>query len=171
MAVFGTLWLYDEPSLFTGDDFRSVRAGHGFLTAREAGRVRGDRIGTDPPGVGGVCGARANRRGGSAEVIDRITSASVKVTLDKDGRRLGSGSGVVVASRIEGSHAEAVSYVLTAQHVLDGKDGSAILVYLTGVDAARVKKLSATLYRKGDAGRSILRCYGFPVLAGPGTVP
>jgi S1-C subfamily serine protease len=89
--------------------------------------------------------------GDRQEVIDRITSASVKVTLDKDGRRLGSGSGVVVASRIEGFHAEAVSYVLTAQHVFDGKNGAAILVYLTGVNAARVKKLPATLYRQGDA--------------------
>lgn len=89
--------------------------------------------------------------GGRQEVVDRITSASVKVTLDKDGRRLGSGSGVVVASRIEGPHAEAVSYVLTAQHVFDGKDGSVILVHLAGVNAARVKKFPATLYRKGNA--------------------
>lgn len=85
------------------------------------------------------------------EIVDRITSASVKVTLDKDGHRLGSGSGVVIASRIEGPHAEAVSYVLTAQHVLDGKDGAAILVHFVGMNAARVKKLPATLYRQGNS--------------------
>jgi serine protease Do len=89
--------------------------------------------------------------GDRQEIIDRIISASVKVTLDKDGRRLGSGSGVVVASRIEGPHAEMVSYVLTAQHVFDGKDGATILVHLVGANAARVKTLPATLYRKGDA--------------------
>lgn len=83
-------------------------------------------------------------------VIDRIVASSVKVIVQQGDRRVSSGSGVVIASRLEGPGAEPVSYVLTAQHILAGKEEGAIFVRFTGVNVAK-GKLAATLVRHGEA--------------------
>jgi hypothetical protein len=95
-------------------------------------------------------------------VIQGIVAVTVKVTLEREGRRVGSGSGVVVASRMEASASEAATYVLTAQHLLDGKDGAAIFVRFMGLHAA-AGKIPARLFRAGNAGTldlAVLRLAG-----------
>ncbi len=81
-------------------------------------------------------------------VIDHIVASSAKVFVEQNGRRLNSGSGVVVTSRVEGANAEPVSYVLTAQHILDGKTEASLFVRFTGPYAVR-GKLAGTLVRQG----------------------
>jgi hypothetical protein len=83
-------------------------------------------------------------------VIDRIVSVTAKVIVERDGKRVGSGSGVVVASAPAGSDGPAATYILTAQHVLDGKDRAALFVRFVGPQAA-AGKLPATLFRAGNA--------------------
>ncbi len=82
-------------------------------------------------------------------VIDRIVAASAKVTVEQGGRRITSGSGVVVASKAAGSGVEAVSYVLTAAHILENKDGAKVFVRFTGAYAVR-GKFAATVPRRGS---------------------
>jgi hypothetical protein len=67
-----------------------------------------------------------NRADDRQAVIDRIVAASAKITLEQGGRRIGTGSGVVVGSQAGGPGADAVSYVLTAAHLFDGKDGAEV---------------------------------------------
>lgn len=62
------------------------------------------------------------------DIIDRIVARSVKVMIEQGGHRIGSGSGVVVASRAGESGVEAVSYVLTAAHILGSKDEAEVFV-------------------------------------------
>ena len=81
-------------------------------------------------------------------VIDHIVASSAKVFVEQNGRRLNSGSGVVVTSRVEGASAEPVSYVLTAQHLLDGKTEASFFVRFTGPYAVRGKH-AGTLVRQG----------------------
>ena len=81
-------------------------------------------------------------------VIDRIVDSSVKVAIERDGRRLTSASGVVIASRPADQGAEAISYVLTAAHVLIGGNEATILVGFCGPHAAR-GKFVATLVSQG----------------------
>ncbi len=88
--------------------------------------------------------------GGRQAVIDRIVAASAKVTIEQGGRRIGTGSGVVVASTAGRPGAEAVSYVLTAAHILDGKDGSQVFVRFAG-EFARRGNFAATVPRRGNA--------------------
>ncbi|HSB77153.1 MAG TPA: serine protease [Candidatus Methylomirabilis sp.] len=82
-------------------------------------------------------------------VIDRILAASAKVMIEHDGKRLSSGSGVVVASRPLEPGVEAVSYVLTAAHVLDSKEKAEVFVRFTGAYAVR-GKFAATVERRGN---------------------
>jgi serine protease Do len=81
-------------------------------------------------------------------VIDRIVDASVKVAIERDARRVRSASGIVIASRPAGQDTEAVSYVLTAAHVLAGRDGATIWVGFSGPHAAR-GKFAATVISQG----------------------
>lgn len=78
---------------------------------------------------------RTTRQG----VIDRIVDVSVKVAIERDARRVRSASGIVIASRSADQDTQAVSYVLTVAHVLDGKDGATIWVGFSGPHAARGK--------------------------------
>ncbi|MBI4572842.1 MAG: trypsin-like peptidase domain-containing protein [candidate division NC10 bacterium] len=82
-------------------------------------------------------------------VIDRIVAGSAKVMVEWGGRRITSGSGVVVASKAAGSGIEAVSYVLTAAHILESKDGAVVFVRFTGAYAIR-GKFAATVPRRGS---------------------
>ncbi len=76
-------------------------------------------------------------------VIDRIVASTAKVMVERAGRRLETGSGVVIASQEAGPGHEAVSYVLTASHVLGGLAGTDILVRFTGPYAARGRFVAA----------------------------
>ena len=71
--------------------------------------------------------------------IDQMVDASVKVALDRDGRHVMFGSGVVVASHAAGTGTEAISYVLTAAHVVAAGDGATISVGFCGSRAASGK--------------------------------
>jgi S1-C subfamily serine protease len=72
-------------------------------------------------------------------MIDRLVDVSVKVAIERDGRRVSSASGIVIASRPASQDAEAVSYVLTVAHALTGGDGAMISVGFCGPHAARGK--------------------------------
>jgi len=97
-----------------------------------------------PPSVSGVQEAPSARQ----RVIDRIVDSSVKVAVDRNARRATSASGIVIASRPAGQDTEAVSYVLTAAHVLAGGDGATIMVGFCGPHAAR-GKFAATVITEG----------------------
>lgn len=99
-------------------------------------------------------------------VIDRIVAASAKVTIEQGGRRVGTGSGVVVGAQAEGAGTEAVSYVLTAVHLLDGKDGAEIFVRFTGENGVW-GKFSATVSFRGNAGTLDLALRRVPGVAVP----
>jgi len=79
--------------------------------------------------------------------IDEMIDSTVKVTIEREGRRVASASGIVVASRAA-AETEAVSYVLTAAHVLAGGDAAAITVGFCGPAAAR-GKFPATIVARG----------------------
>ncbi|MFI5338581.1 MAG: serine protease [Candidatus Methylomirabilales bacterium] len=83
-------------------------------------------------------------------VIDRIVASSAKVIIEQGGHRISSGSGVVVESRTEEPSGQAVSYVLTAAHILDGKEGVNIFVRFAGSPAGK-EKFAATVIRQGDS--------------------
>jgi len=80
-------------------------------------------------------------------VIDRIVDSSVKVAIERDSHRMMSASGVVIASRPAVQASEAVSYVLTAAHVLGGGDEATILVGFCGAGAARGKVVATVIAR------------------------
>jgi serine protease Do len=97
--------------------------------------------------------------------IDEMIDSTVKVTIEREGRRVASASGIVVASRA-GAGTEAVSYVLTAAHVLAGGDNATIMVGFCGSDAAR-GKLSATVIARGKPETLDLALLRVPGLAAP----
>ncbi len=99
-------------------------------------------------------------------VIDRIVSVTAKIVLEREGRRVGSGSGVVLACRPEGPEGVPAAYILTAQHLLDGKVGAAIFVRFMGANAA-AGKVPASLFRSGNADTldlALLRVSGVSVV-------
>ncbi len=105
--------------------------------------------------------ALADRQG----VIDRIVASCVKVMIEQKGRRLETGSGVVIASQAEGPDHAPVSYVLTAAHVLGGHDGAEVIVRFTGAYAAR-GRLVAAIARRGNPDTldlALLRVQGIAV--------
>ncbi len=97
--------------------------------------------------------------------IEAMIDSTVKVTIEREGRRLTSASGVVVASRAAAG-TEAVSYVLTAAHVLTGGENATIMVGFCGSDAAR-GKLSATVIARGRPDTLDLALLRVPGLAAP----
>lgn len=97
--------------------------------------------------------------------IDEMIDSTVKVTIEREGRRVTSASGIVVASR-GGAGTEAVSYVLTAAHVLTGGENATIMVGFCGSDAAR-GKLSATVIARGKPDTLDLALLRVPGLAAP----
>lgn len=99
-------------------------------------------------------------------VIDRIVASTAKVMIEQGGRRLGTGSGVVVASQVEGSGREAISYVLTASHVLDGHDDADILVRFAGAYAAQGRFVAA-IARRGSPDALDLALLRVPGIAVP----
>lgn len=84
------------------------------------------------------------------------------MTLEREGRSIASGSGVVVASR-GGQGGDAVSYVLTAAHILE--DGSGIFVRFAGLNAIR-GRFAASVARRDNPERldlALLRVAGIAV--------
>lgn len=80
-------------------------------------------------------------------LIDRIVSTTVKITVERAGERVASGSGVVVAS--SGPGEEPVTLVLTAAHLLQGKPDAAVYVRFTGTALDRTKR-PARVVGRGD---------------------
>lgn len=99
-------------------------------------------------------------------VIDRIVATSVKVIIEQGGRRIESGSGVVVASQPGRLGGEPVSYVLTAAHILDGKDHVKVFIRFSGVNAS-AGKLAATVDRRGNPDMLDLALLRVPGIAVP----
>ena len=98
--------------------------------------------------MGGAAVAAAETPRGRQEVIDQIVAASAKITVERAGKVVSSGSGVVVDSGRD-LKGEPVSYVLTAAHVLDARDAPDILVQFM-MPAAGGQKHPADLVRRGD---------------------
>jgi putative serine protease PepD len=101
-------------------------------------------------GLAGCAGAPAAPADARRARIDRIVASSAKILVERDGKRVSTGSGVVVASRSEGPDGSPESYILTSSHLLDGKDGVTLFVRFPG-DTAPGKKLGAALVRRGDS--------------------
>jgi hypothetical protein len=98
-------------------------------------------------GLAGLAGAAASA--GQAErqaVIDRIVSATARVSVEKAGKVVNSGSGVAIAAGRDAAGAE-VSYLLTAAHALEGAEGGEVVVRFTGEHAGA--KLLASVVRRG----------------------
>jgi hypothetical protein len=118
------------------------------------GRVATRRRTPGVLGIGALCLAvagcatpRAIAPSERQAVIDRIVASTAKVMIEQGGRRLETGSGVVIASQDRGPGREAVSYVLTASHVLGGHDGADIIVRFTGSYAAQGRFVAALTCR------------------------
>ncbi len=106
---------------------------------------------------------------GRQAIIDRIVASTVKVMIEQDGRRLSTGSGVVIASRAGGPGLEAVSYVLTAAHVVESVDGAKVIVRFTGPYATQ-GKFVATISRRGNPDTLDLALLKVPGIAVPPAV-
>jgi S1-C subfamily serine protease len=81
-------------------------------------------------------------------VIDRIVATSAKIMVEQGGRRVASASGVVVASTAEESGDRAISYILTAAHILDGKEGAGVFIRFAGPYGS-LGRFSATVLHRG----------------------
>jgi len=79
-------------------------------------------------------------------VIDRIIAASAKIILDQEGRRVASGSGVVIGAN-PGRQEGPVSYVLTAAHLFDGKQNVRIFVRFSGKEPSATRHPARLLRR------------------------
>jgi len=79
-------------------------------------------------------------------IIDRIVAASAKIMLDQEGRRVASGSGVVIGANPDGQEGPA-SYVLTAAHLFEGKQDVRIFVRFSGGEASPARHPARLLQR------------------------
>jgi hypothetical protein len=95
----------------------------------------------------GCAGLGPTAESGRQEIIDRIVASSVKVSIERDGKRVASGSGVVIASSAAGPEQESRTFVLTAAHVLDGWDGAQVFVRCPAAPGAPGKYPAALKYR------------------------
>ena len=95
----------------------------------------------------GCAGLGLTAQSGRQEIIDRIVASSVKVSIEQDGRRVASGSGVVIASSPAGPDRDPRSLVLTAAHVLEGWEGGQLFVRCPGALAGSGKFPAALKYR------------------------
>jgi hypothetical protein len=97
-------------------------------------------------------------------VIDRIVAATARVSVEKGGKVVNSGSGVAIAAGRDADGAE-VSYLLTAAHALEGAEGGEVVVRFTGEHAAR--KLSAAILQRGRPGQLDLALLRVPGVLAP----
>ena len=117
----------------------------------------------------GCATSRTIASGERQAVIDRIVASSAKVIIEQGGHRTSSGSGVVVESRTEEPSGQAVSYVLTAAHILDAKDGVNVFVRFAGSPAGK-EIFAATVIRQGDSETLDLALLRVPGIAVPGAL-
>ncbi len=97
--------------------------------------------------VAGCAGLGPTAQGGRQEIVDRIVASSVKVSIEQDGRRVASGSGVVIASSPAGPDREPHTFVLTAAHVLEGWEGAQLFVRCPAAQAGSGKYPATLKYR------------------------
>ncbi len=116
--------------------------------------------------LAGCATTEKDRSSARQAVIDRIVTVSVKVMIERRGRRIGSGSGVVVASNGEEPGIGPVSYVLTAAHTLEAMDESEVLVRFSGAYASR-GKFAATVRRRDSPDMLDLALLRVPGIAVP----
>jgi serine protease Do len=95
----------------------------------------------------GCAGLGPSAQNGRQEIIDRIVASSVKVSIEQDGRRVASGSGVVIASTPVGPDRDPRTFVLTAAHVLGGWEGARLFVRCAGAQAGSGKYPATLKYR------------------------
>ncbi len=81
-------------------------------------------------------------------VIDHIVAATARVSVEKGGRVVNSGSGVVIAAGRDARGLEA-SYLLTAAHALEGAESGEVIVRFTGERAAQ--RFPARVVKRGRA--------------------
>ncbi len=116
--------------------------------------------------VSGCATTRAISLNDRQAIIDRIVATTAKIMIEQDGRRLSTGSGVVIASKAGGSGIEAVSYILTAAHVVEGVQGAKIIVRFTGPYASKGKFI-ATISCRGNPDTLDLALLKVPGIAVP----
>jgi len=79
-------------------------------------------------------------------VIDRIAAASVKIILDQEGRRVASGSGVVIGTNPDRQEGPG-SCILTAAHLFEGKQDVRIFVRFSGKEPSATRHPARFLRR------------------------
>ena len=99
----------------------------------------------------GCAGLGPVAQGGRQEVIDRIVASSVKISVEREGHRLASGSGVVIATSPAGPEQGPRTFVLTAAHVLEGWEGAHFFVRCSAAQG-RSGKYPATLRYRTPSG-------------------
>jgi S1-C subfamily serine protease len=115
-------------------------------------------------GLANLAGAAESAgRTGRQAVIDRIVAATARVSVEKGGKVVNSGSGVAIAAGRDAAGAE-VSYLLTAAHALEGAEGGEVVVRFTGEHAGR--KL-ATIVKRGRPDQLDLALLRVPGLLAP----
>lgn len=107
---------------------------------------------------GSVAAATAASR---QTLIDHAVGASVKIVVERNGRRVASASGVVIATQPPGIGTEAASYVLTVSHALAGAESATVFVGFCGQDATR-GKVPATVVSRGASGAADLALLRVP---------
>jgi len=115
----------------------------------------------------GCAGLGPTAQSGRQEIIDRIVASSVKVSIEQDGRRVASGSGVVIASMLAGSDRDPRTFVLTAAHVLEGWERAKLSVRCAGAQAGSGKYPATLKYRapSGAADLALLEVRGITLPA------
>lgn len=134
--------------------FRNSRFAHttrGGLPRPAASRIGGLGLLLACVLVAGCAGIGPTAQDERQDIIDRIVASSAKIIIEQGGRRVGSGSGVVVASRPAGSEGDAVSFVLTATHILEAWEGSQVFVRFPGAPAGSGKFPAALRHRSPSA--------------------
>lgn len=145
------------------------------MTSRAQGDIRRGRASRAvlPVGIAALClmaagcaTGRTTPAGERQAVIDRILASSAKVMIEQAGRRVTSGSGVVVRSGTEESSGQPVSYVLTAAHIVDGTDASEVFVRFAEALAGK-QKFAALVLRQENPESLDLALLKVPGIAVP----
>ncbi len=134
-----------KPVVSFGDACAAARRGRG--AGRDWIALCLGMIGLMAGGCAATQPVASNDREG---IVDRIVASTAKVVVEANGRPLDIGSGVVVASHPEGASREAVSYVLTADHVLGRIEGIKISVRFTGAYAKSGPFAATIAYRSSS---------------------
>ncbi|MGH7267911.1 MAG: S1 family peptidase [Candidatus Rokuibacteriota bacterium] len=115
--------------------------------------------------LGSACAVDRSRPATRVEVLQRILPAAAQVVVEREGRRVRSGSGVVIAVR-ESLEARGC-YVMTSGHTLSRKPEEEVYVVLGRGRKVRTKVRAAVLARRetADLDLGLLRLAGAPCSA------